>query len=172
MGKQILFYMTREDEIDFLDYSRTTGDVVLVPGVAAKPLLEELEEYRYFFELQDREFGESCHLWNRSISPIPNVEYYSRDAYYYVCASESEVISVIRCKLLDKEISMGRLYIDDEMTNTSGRAARKSKVFLDWYFDLCRWLRKHYRVRIDDAYTSERVRALSDNGLRLTGHSF
>jgi len=161
--------MTREDEIEFLDFVRTTGDVILIPETS-ELLLSEV--YRYFFELEGRKCGEGCHLWNRSISPEPIVAFYPGPNYYCVNSLQSEVLNPMRSKMCEGLLSMGRLHVEHQVLVSGNTLGQKSKAFIDWYDKVCRWIRTHYKHRFDGAYASERVREEVEKGLKLTGHCF
>ena len=96
MGRQIRFYMTEEDEDEFIDFVRSAGDVVILPQTSKKEVCEEFPAFR---SLAGRRLGEGCIIWNRSTSPKPHVEYFEvHGGCYCVDFMQSEVVTVMRSK--------------------------------------------------------------------------
>lgn len=170
MGKQIRFYMTNADEDEFLDFIRSTGDVAILPQSTDKA---EGEEFTSFRDLSGRKLGDDSHLWNRSISPKPTIEYYDvHGGCYCLDFMQSEVVNVISSKQVGKELSMGRLHIEDTLLYPDGLVVKKGEEFLKWFDKLCRWIRKAYPKSVDGARLSVRAEALSKAGIELVGHRF
>jgi hypothetical protein len=169
MGKQISFYQTKDDEKEFVAYMRCTGDVVILAQTSA----HELEEFPFFYALEGRKLGEACHVWNRSISPKPVTEHYSvHGGCYCLDFMQSEVINVMRCKLTDRGLSMGRLHIEDRVLDASGQMRPKSEAFISWFSTLCYWLKERYNKVSGGAYIGPNAESLCLTGVQLTGHSF
>ena len=169
MGKQIRFYMSDADEDAFVSYVRTTGDVVIVPQTSEGELSEEFSSFR---ALAGRKFGESCHVWNRSISPTPISKHYSAKGYYWLDFMQSEVVNVMRSKKTDRGLSMGRLHIEDEVRQADGSTTPKSIAFQKWFSMLCRWIERGSLRKVDGAYVLAGAAGILEGGVAATGHSF
>jgi len=170
MGRQIRFYMTEEDEDEFIDFVRSAGDVVILPQTSEKEVSEEFPAFR---SLAGRRLGEGCIIWNRSTSPKPHVEYFEvHGGCYCVDFMQSEVVNVMRSKRVDQRLSMGRLHIEDKAQRPDGSVVEKSGEFVNWFNELCRWLKKTYPSTFDGACLSSRAEALARSGIELIGHSF
>jgi len=170
MGKQLRFYMVDEDEDEFIEFLRSTGDVIILPQTTDK---EEGEEFSTFRELAGRRLGENSHIWNRSLSPQPIVNYVPvHGGCYCLDSMQSEVVNVMRSKIVDGTLSMGRLHIDDKVTLPDGSVGDKSAEFVKWFNELCRWIKNKYPSTFDGACLSSRAEALSKTGMELTGHRF
>ena len=169
MGRQIQFYMLDEDEDDFLAFVRSTGDVRIYPKTTDTKCGEE---FRTFRELAGRDFGEGCVVWNGSVSPEPIIRYYPKPGYFSIDFMASEVITVIRSKRIDHQLSLGRLHVETSVLLPDGTLGRKGEAFIKWYDSLCRWIRKHWPKRFDGAYLSPRAEALQHSGIELVGHRF
>jgi hypothetical protein len=167
MGKQILFYMSQEDEEAFVDYLRSTGDVAIVPQTSRKELQEEFGQ---FTDAEGRELGESCHLWNRSISPRPVVTYYPQQEYYWLDFLQSEVVNVMRSKMTEDGLSMGRLHIEDKIRDADGQMRPKFAEFEAWFSYLCRWIKQRSVRVIDGADVLPGADELIQLGTQVTGH--
>lgn len=169
MGKQISFYQTKDDEKEFVAYLRSTDDVVIL----AQTSENELEEFQFFYDLEGRRLGDDCHLWNRSISPKPIMKYYPvHGGCYCLDFMQSEVVNVIRSKLTDKGLSMGRLHIEDKMLDASGRMRSKHEPFISWFSTLSSWVKERYKKVDGGAYIGPNADLLIQSGVQLIGHSF
>ncbi|PQO46689.1 hypothetical protein C5Y93_07595 [Blastopirellula marina] len=161
--------MDDQDEDEFLEFARSTGDVVIISITTDQPG----EEFPSFRSLAGRRLGEGCQLWNRSISPQPIVEYYEvHGGYYCVDFLQSEVVNAMRSKREENSLSRGRLHNENDFLRTDGAIAEKSTQFVRWFDQLRRWIRKTYPVVVDGAYASFRAEALAKSGVELTGHRF
>ncbi len=169
MGRQVLFYMATSDEDRFVDYLRTTGDVAILPQTSREELREEFRTLR---EVEGRQLGEAIHLWNRSISPRPTVEHYPQQGYYCLDFLQSEVVNLMRSKMTQHGLSMGRLHVEDKVLGSAGKLQRKSERFEAWFADLFRWVRQQSVRRIEGAYVLAGADALISGGTPVTGHAF
>ncbi len=170
MGRQIRFYMTDEDEDDFVAFMRSIGDVLILPQTSENELVEEYPSFR---TLAGRRLGEDSVIWNRSLSPMPlYIHYEVHGGCYCVDFMQSEVVNVIRSKRLDHRLSMGRLYVEDKAQLPDGSVVKKSGEFVNWFNELCRWIKKTYPSTFDGACISSRAEALAKCGVELTGHSY
>lgn len=170
MGKQIQFYMIDQDEDDFIRFVRSTGDVLILPQTSDKELGEEFSSFR---ELAGRRLGEACHLWNRSLSPKPKVDFFPvHGGCYCLDFMQSEVVNVMRSKRLDDKLSKGRLHIEDTVLLSDGTVAEKNVEYVKWFNELCRWIKKSYPTKSGGAFVSSRVEPLTRSGIELIGHCF
>jgi hypothetical protein len=167
MGKQVLFYMAKSDEDAFIDYARTTGDVAIVPQTSKVELQEELQ---HFSDAEGRSLGESCHLWNRSISPRPVVKHYPQQGYYWLDFMQSEVVNVMRSKMTEHGLSMGRLHVEDKVRDANGAMRSKNAEFEAWISNLFRWVKQNSVRTIDGACVLPEADLLIQGGVEVTGH--
>lgn len=167
MGKQLLFYMVDQDEEDLIEFVQSTGNVIILPQ-ASEPNGEET--FSSFRDLAGRKLGDACHLWNRSLSPQPVIKHIPQQGYYWLDFMQSEVVNVMRSKLVDQTLSMGRLHIEDKVTRPDGSTVQKTVEFVRWFDGLCRWIKKSYPSMFDGACVSARAEALSKAGVELIGH--
>lgn len=164
MGKQIQFYMVNEDENDFVEFLRSTGDIVFLPEVSKS---SDSETFTSFVALKGRKYGEDCHIWNRLVSPAPAIKYVPQQDYYWLDFLKSEVVSVDRCRMVDNRLCAGRLYVENTVFAPDGTIVKKGDEFLKWYEKLCRWIRKTHRGRYRGACLSDRAEALAKSGIEL-----
>lgn len=169
MGRQISFYMSREDEIEFVDFVRETGDVVILSQTSSRA---NLEEFDYFFELAGREYGEGCHLWNRDLSLTPKIKHFPEQEYFCLDFMQSEVLNPWRSKITKHGLSMGRIHVEDRYLTDDMESLSKSEAFLAWYKDICTWITKHSVRKANGAYVLPGAASMIDESVELTGHSF
>ncbi len=170
MGKQIGFYMVEEDEDEFMEFVRSTGDAVILPQTTDQ---YPPEEFTRLQELSGRQLGGGCVLWNRSISPQPSFEFYEvHGGCHCLDSMQSEVVDVLRSHLRDHRLSMGRLYIDNMVLQPDATIGSKCVEFIDWFDQLARWIRKNYPKSHNGARLSPRARELLLAGYELVGHVF
>ena len=135
-----------------MEFARSTGDVVILPQTTDD---KNGEEFTLLGELSGRRLGEGCHLWNRSISPKPIVEFFDvHGGCYCLDFMQSEVVNVIRSHRSEKSLSMGRLHIETTLLTPDGNLECKSSEFLDWFEQLRKWVRKSYPYTHDGARLS------------------
>jgi len=170
MGRQIGFYMSRDDEIEFIDFIRTTGKVVIVAETSDSKLKEQ---FQYFYELEGRDYGDGCHLWNQEISLAPTVNYFPEQGYYCIDSMQAEVLNPCRSKMTDLGLSMGRIHVDDYyLSEENTTTLPKSQAFLEWYEQICQWIRSRHVSKVNGAYVLPGAAAMVDEDVDLTGHSF
>lgn len=164
MGRQIGFYMTDDDEPEFLEFLRTTGDVCILPNVAANSGLESVGTFQ---EIRNEPNVNFCVLWNRSLSPEP--EFRSvQTGRYVIDQLQSEVIDIILSDRPPGNIDLGRLFIERTCKTPEGEIVYKSKEFLSWYDRVSRWIRKNYHYnKLLGAYVSPRAEEEALNGVKL-----
>ncbi len=167
MGKQLLFYMTAEDEADFALFAHSSGDVVIFAQTSKSP---EGTATDAFAKLSPQPANASCHLWNREISPTPEFRCIPEQECYWLDFVHSEVVNIMRSTRRHHTITMGRLHIVDTLQQPDGTIAKKSEQFVGWFKTLCNWIRREYDHTFDGAHVSSRVHSLTKQGLTLTGH--
>lgn len=168
MGRQISFYMGPDDERAFLDGLRAGANIAVIPETSFGNLSEC---YRYFYELEGRRLGDAAQLWNRSISPRPLVQYFPEQGYYCVDSLQSEVVSIIRCRLSRESLTMGRLHLETTRLDDHARLVPKGAAFLTWYDGVAKWIRKSYKIRVNGAFTGPGARSLAEGGAKLVGYA-
>jgi hypothetical protein len=142
MGRQINFFMTEEDELEFIGYLLLDANVVGFPFELQSDNIEAMS-----LNPQEKSDRLNIHsLWNKNISPGPCLEYVSIQGYYTIDVFESEVVEYSR-STYDKKgrLRAGRLWIETSYYNSSdpGRLHVKSEAFVDWYNQLAKWIKKH-----------------------------
>jgi hypothetical protein len=142
MGRQVTFFMAREDEDAFLRFVQSTGNVALVPSVSSNNSFQPVDTLPETFS---EGFWRQFWLWNRSITPSFRSEFVPEKGYYIINGLLSSLVEFSRSYIKDDTMYPGRIWaeftvIDDE-TNDLGQ---KDRAFKNWYEDLAKWVRREF----------------------------
>src|SRR5262249_18513793 len=143
MGKQVRFYMTYEDEKNFLASISDLAPVRLVFKSFAHPSPMEVGSFEPVGGHKDD--ANLC-LINATLGTVPKVNFSPKISYQFVDPAESEVVEFLRCKL-DKGhykpsqtwLNAGRLWFTEQTME-----GRKSDAFIKWANSLLKWVRRKY----------------------------
>jgi hypothetical protein len=141
--------MSKSDEEAFLRFVRSTGDVLLIAQTSTRL---EPERFEHFYDLEGRKLGENTCLWNRTISPPPQLKHIPEQGYYSIDFLESEVVSVRRPRAGENLSKPGRMHVELAATSFDGSLRSKSKEFQSWVNRLFLWIRKNYTRFPDGTY--------------------
>lgn len=145
MGRQIRFFMDNGDEERFLDFVKTTGDVVVLPlhsSVANPESVPALPDI-------SAPFGYFVWLYNRSVPGNLETTYVPAQKYYTVDEEKSPVIEFSRSIREGRIIRPGRLWVELKYIDDDGDWKFKEPEFKEWYEQLAKWIRKHYSHEIN-----------------------
>ena len=142
MGRQVTFFMAREDENDFLNFVKGTGSVVIVPSVSASNDFQPVDTLP---EPLSSDHWRQFWLWNRSIVPSFLSEYVPEKGNYLINGLLSSLVEFSRSYVRDNTMYPGRIWaeftvVDDE-TNDLGQ---KPREFKDWYEQMAKWIRREF----------------------------
>jgi hypothetical protein len=149
MGKQISFYMTPEDEQEFLKFVQSERDVVLLTYAIPTADLVPLKT----LPSQGEPFWLSLFLWDRQHSPPPVLQFVPSQGYYIPNEIESELIKLSRSHFDQGRLVRGRIWA--EMIGWSSRdpanATKKGEAFRAWFDLIGKWIKREsiQRVRGD-----------------------
>ncbi len=142
MGRQVNFYLAREDEIQFLDFVRGTGDVKVLPYKS------QTRDFAPVQELADplsSDFGFILFLFNHEISSNLVMRFVERQGYYVIDSSQSSVIEFTRSVVRENRISRGRIWAEFTSLDREKMAlVPKEPAFKEWYETISKWVRKHF----------------------------
>ena len=142
MGKQIAFFMDKNDESEFSKFVLTTGNVVFAPATADTPTLPEFlcsEEANN----QKNSFG--LVIWNKAITDHLCLRQYGPGIFAVDSANQS-VIEFSRSFLHDKTLIAGRLWAEmNSFDKVNKQLVYKGSNFEKWYDSLARWIRRRYK---------------------------
>jgi hypothetical protein len=139
MGKQVNFYMTNEDERDFLAFARSDRSIGVFMDIQKSKEICFLDE-----ELPDRETPGwfALSLWDRHCSPPPVLRYIHAQDHFAVDRIESEVIEFDRSTFDEGLLVRGRIWAEMSFW-TEGVLVRKRKSFQKWFDRLASWIKRH-----------------------------
>lgn len=136
MGKQVRFYMTHEDEMNFLASIGTLAPVKLVWRYFEDKSKMEMESVGPVGSLKGD--ADLC-LVNGIVETQLKLNTYSGPLHHSIDLAESEVVEFSRCEPFKTWLNDGRLWFDEQTSH-----GRKSAAFLRWANSLLRWVRSHY----------------------------
>lgn len=145
MGRQVNFYMTREDEKVFLDYVRSTGDIVVLPRTALSPDLQPLTD------LPDITWPPvlnewQCFLLNRDVSSKAKWNRIEGKNYFLIDSQASSVIEFWRTILHSPIMYRGRVWASFEYFDKDLRTFSSKEVpFEKWYETIAKWIKTQYK---------------------------
>jgi hypothetical protein len=142
MGRQVTFFMAKEDEDRFLDFVRQTGNVAIVPAISPDNNFQLVERLPEPFSVNVwRQF----YIWNRSITPSYRTEYVPDKGYYIINGLLSSLVEFSRSYVKDNTMFPGHLWAEftivDDDTNDLGQ---KDRDFRNWYEALAKWIRREF----------------------------
>ena len=140
MGTQINFYMSPDDEAEFLAYLRSQEGVQILKDwtSTATPIrLKDLPEpgTHAWFQVW---------LWNDRISPPPALRLVEKQACYCIDAGSQEVIEFDRSVKDGDRLVRGRLWAEFVSWDRSEPdvMGQKSDAFKKWFNRLSGWIRR------------------------------
>ena len=142
MGRQVNFFMAKDDEEKFLSFVRQTGEVVLLPPISAAGDFQPVQELPEPFSTdQWRQFW----LWNKSLASNFQSEYVAEKGYYVINGLLSPLVEFSRSYVKDNTMYPGRIWaeftiIDSETSDLD----QKDREFRRWYETLAKWIRKEF----------------------------
>jgi len=143
LPKQLLVYMSREDEDEFLNYLQSTGSAVILPTISSTATFVPLDTLP---EASQDEATRKCWLQNRLVN-LPHVTAFDEEkGYYLINGFQSPVVEFLRSFTISKIMLPGRLeadmaYFDDDR----GDLVSKPAEFRRWFESMEFWIRKKYR---------------------------
>jgi hypothetical protein len=178
MGKQVQFYMTHEDEKNFLASISDLAPVRLDYQTFTEPSHMELESFVPVGHCGGNfhpNYFRNAHLClvNATLGTPPKVDSYPQHSYRSIDLAESEVVEFTRCKLAKGQykpsriwLSSGRLWFAEQTMH-----GRKSDAFIKWANSLLKWVRRHYERDARGNYVAPNALELSKAGKLQLGPS-
>jgi hypothetical protein len=136
VGKQVRFFMTFEDEQNF---------VAAMNQIAPTQLVWQTFKDKAKMEVRPLEpvgtaLGDAyvC-LVNSALANSIKIDFFPTQSNYVIDLAESEVVQFHRCEPRQGWLSVGRLWLDER-----SNSGKKSEAFVKWAASLLRWIRNHY----------------------------
>jgi hypothetical protein len=143
LPKQLLLYMSREDENEFLSYLRSSGDIVILPATSST------SEFASLYTLPEASQDEATRkfwLQNTAINLPLVTEFLEQSGYYVIDGFQSPVVEFLRSFTVARMMLPGRLQAD--MTYFDGDKqdlVSKPVAFRRWFDSIEDWVRKRYK---------------------------
>ena len=141
MPRQLLLYMSKEDETEFLDFLRSTG-VVILPAISSTSQFTPVDLFpEASQDLSTRRFW----LHNTSIG-LPLVTDFEKDwGHYVVNGFQSPVMEFLRSLMVSQMLLPGRIqadmaYFDGDKQDLVSKPLEYKK----WVESVETWIRKKY----------------------------
>ncbi len=140
MGRQILLFMNETDEVEFVEFIKSTGRISFIPGY----MKSRDERWKALPPWSgDRNFKVVLH--NEEVSGELFFGYLDGRNSYFVDVSESPVIEYILLTQREDALKEGRLYATFRTYNADADAyVPKAPEFSKWYEKIARWIKKRY----------------------------
>lgn len=134
MGRQLGVYFTKEDCQNFLDFAKTTGNVVALPWKSPTSDFAPIET------VDDKNLG--FFLFNRGISSNLVIRHVAQQSYYAIDSLQSSVIEFSGSSIRDRTMFPGRIWAEFTFLNKERTALLpKEPEFSKWYDILANWIR-------------------------------
>jgi hypothetical protein len=171
MGKQVRFYMTHEDEKNFLASISDLAPVRLVYQTFTEPSHMELESFMPVGHCGGNfhpNYFRNAHLClvNATLGTPPKVDSYPQHSYRSIDLAESEVVEFTRCEPFKARLTAGRLWFAEQTIHV-----RKSDAFVKWANSLLKWVRRKYERDARGVYVAANALELSKAGKLQLGPS-
>jgi hypothetical protein len=169
MGKQVQFYMTHEDEKNFLASISDLAPVRLIYKTFTEPEHMELKSFEPVGNREGK--ARSCleaHLClvNATLGTPPKINSSPQHSYRSVDLAESEVVEFTRCEPFKARLMDGRLWFAEQTIHV-----RKSDAFIKWANSLLKWVRRNYERDPRGYYVAPNALELSKAGKLQLGPS-
>ena len=141
MPKQLIVYMTRDDENKFLDFLKSKGNLAILPGRSISPDFPRIETIP---EASQAESTRRFWLQNTATT-LPLSTVVTQEGDYTIDGFQSPVVEFMRPIIVARMMLPGRLqadmnYLDGEKEDL----VPKPVEFRRWYNEMDRWVRKSY----------------------------
>lgn len=140
MGKQVNFYMSADDEREFVEFVRGDRNVGFFKFASPSPEIPLVEE----LPTRDQPFSYLLFLWDRDHSPVPSLYFVKEQGYYVVSSIEAEVIEFSRSFLDDGRLIRGRIWaeMNGRRRDDPATMIKKSDSFSKWFDRLAAWIKR------------------------------
>ncbi len=143
MPKLLVFYMSKEDENEFLEYVKSLGNLLILPATFPS------SDFTPMYGLPEPSQDESTRrfwLQNTGVGLPVVAEQVPEKDYYVVDGFQSPVIEFWRSWTVSQIMMPGGMQADmNYIDNDKQDLALKPSEFRKWFESIDSWLRKNYR---------------------------
>jgi hypothetical protein len=146
MGRQVRFFMDRNDEKRFVEFVRSSRDVVILPYDSPDPRFPPLNDLP---DYSSDNFSFMLWLFNPRVSSRLETDYVPEQHHYTIDRDTSSVVEFSRTIREGNIVRPGRLWAEFKYLDPDRKWALKEPEFKKWYESLAKWIRKNYSREID-----------------------
>ena len=142
MPKQLVLYMSKEDEEAFLQYLRSTGDLVILPATSPSSYFAPIQVLPEPSQDEDtRKFW----LLNKAVHLPVATEYAPEKNCYVIDGFQSPVVEFHRSWMVSHMMLAGGIRADmNYLDNDKRDLVRKPVEFRNWFDSMQSWVRKSF----------------------------
>ncbi len=141
--RQLVLYMSKEDEESFLQYLRSTGDLVILPSTSSTSDFAPISDLP---EPTEDEATRRFWLQNRTVSLPLVTEYAAEKNGYIIDGFQSPVVEFLRSWMVSHVMLAGGIRADmNYLDGDKQDLVRKPVEFRDWFDSMQKWIRKNFK---------------------------
>lgn len=160
MGRQVNFYMLPEDEKQFIEFVRSTGDIAVYNWKNETPYPPEILEFPPPFSVPSS--FDYC-IFNKSLGSAVKTTFIEKQGYYTIDMTNSLVIEFSRCGLKNNKLREGRIWAEFKIV-VGNSFQGKEEEFLKWYQKIARWIKRNYKRMENGWYIGPKTEEWVQNG--------
>jgi len=143
LPKQLVLYMSKEDEETFLQYLRSSGDLVILPAISPS---SDFAPITVLPEPAEDEDTRKFWLLNKAVRLPLVTEYAPEKSCYVIDGFQSPVVEFLRSWTLSHMMLAGGIradmnYLDDGKQDL----VPKPVEFRDWFDSMQNWIRRSFK---------------------------
>ncbi len=142
LSKQLILYMSNEDEHEFLEHLRTLNRLVILPNNSTT---SDFVALSYLPEDSEDEAARRFWLQNPAVNMPLATEYDEEKRLYFIDGVQSPVVELIRSRTMSGYLLPGG--IQAEMNYSDGEREMlvpKPAEFRKWFEGMSSWIRNRY----------------------------
>ncbi len=142
LPKQLVLYMSKEDEDAFLQHLRSSGDLVILPTTSPS---SDFAPIAFLPEPTEDEATRRFWLQNRTVSLPLVTEYVAEKNGYVIDGFQSPVVEFLRSWTVSQMMLAGGIRADmNYLDSDKGDLVRKPVEFRNWFDSMQSWVRKSF----------------------------
>jgi hypothetical protein len=156
MGRQVEFYFTDRDELEFLRQVRSFLPLAWARAVSPTATTEPLDDLP---PLSDRSDNVNLVLFNPKLPGALLIDHIPSRSLFAVNIMDSEAVQFLRCTSPRGWLVAGRVWFEPRSAH-----GPKSPAFLAWADQLMVWMRRSYARHTDGRLLGRNALSLSSSG--------
>jgi len=142
LPKQLVLYMSKEDEESFLQYLRSSGDLVILPTTSPS---SDFAPIAFLPEPTEDEATRKFWLQNSAVGLPVVTEYVPEKSWYVIDGFQSPVVEFQRSWMVSHMMLAGGIRADmNYLDSDKGDLVRKPVEFRNWFESIQNWIRKNF----------------------------